>query len=96
MPSFNFTFDSFQITQTRSQHQDTDHVSFTLKVGSRAPQALVRSIGRVNKGLHTVNLSFANIPVNASDSVVLNYMIVNSGGDTAADVETTMVGSESV
>ena len=90
MPSFNFTFDSFQITQTRSQHKDTDYVSFTLKVGGGAPQTLVKSMGDVNNGLYTVNLSFTNIPVNTPDSVVLNYMIVNSGGDNRVDVETTM------
>ena len=89
MPAYSFTFNSFQITQTRSQHKDTDYISFTLKVGIGSPQTLVKSMGDVNNGNHTVNVAFTNVTVDPSDNVVMNYMIVNSQVDRV-DVETTM------
>ena len=36
MPLFTFSLDSFQITQTRSAHKDTDYVIFTLKINGLA------------------------------------------------------------
>ncbi len=79
--SFSFTLDSFEITTTRSLIDDTDWVSFTLVVnpqGSQGtPQTLVKSMGAINNGIHTVDLAFENIDVNPTDTVVLNYLIVN-------------------
>jgi hypothetical protein len=80
---FTFTLDSFKITDTRSRHNDTDYVTFTLLVKSAAgvgtPKTLTKSMGDVNNGVHKVNLSFGNIPINPTDTVVLNYLIVNTG-----------------
>ena len=83
MPGFTFTLDSFQITDTRSLHEDTDYVTFTLLVkakdGSGTPRVLTKSMGDVNNGVHSVNLAFTNVQVNPTDTVTLNYLIVNSG-----------------
>jgi PASTA domain-containing protein len=83
MAVFSFTLDSFQITDTRSLHEDTDYVTYTLLVkaqdGSGTPRTLTKSMGDVNNGVHSVNLSFSNVQVNPTDTVVLNYLIVNSG-----------------
>ena len=92
--TFTFTLDSFKITDTRSRHNDTDFVSFTLLVksstGSGTPQTLKKSMGDVNNGVHAVNLSFSNISVDPSATVVLNYLIVNSGHQNPSQVESTL------
>jgi len=92
--TFTFTLDSFKITDTRSRHNDTDFVTFTLLVnsgnGNGKPQTLKKSMGDVNNGVHPVNLSFTNISVDPSASVVLNYLIVNSGHKNPSQVESTL------
>jgi hypothetical protein len=81
--TFTFSLDSFQITDTRSLHNDTDYVTFTLLVtpqgATGTPQTLTKSMGDVNNGDHLVNLSFPNIVVNPTDSVTFNYIIANQG-----------------
>jgi hypothetical protein len=90
MAAFTFTLDSFQITDTRSLHNDTDYVTYTLLVkaqdGSGTPRMLTKSMGDVNNGVHAVNLSFSNVQVNPTDTVVLNYLIVNSGHKSPSQV----------
>jgi len=92
--TFSFTLDSFQITDTRSLHQDTDYVTFTLLVksqnGTGTPKTLKKAMGDVNNGTHSVNLSFSNIVVTPTDTVVLNYLIVNSGHKNPGQVESAL------
>ena len=89
--TFTFTLDSFKITDTRSRHNDTDFVSFTMlvkpKTGSGTPHTLTKAMGDVNNGVHPVNLSFPNVSVGPAQSVVLNYLIVNSGHQNPSEVE---------
>jgi hypothetical protein len=91
---FTFTLDSFQITDTRSLHKDTDYVSFTLVVnpqgGKGKPQTLKKSMGDLNNGTFPVNLSFPNITVDPTDMVKLNYLIVNSGHKSPSEVESAL------
>jgi hypothetical protein len=81
--TFTFSLDSFQITDTRSLHNDTDYVTFALLVtpqgGTGTPQVLTKSMGDVNNGNHPVNLSFPNIVVNPTDTATFNYIIANKG-----------------
>ncbi len=94
MAFFSFTLDSFQITDTRSLHEDTDYVSFTLLVrqvgGTGTPQTLTKYMGDVNNGVHGVNLSFPRVTVNPGQEVVLNYLIVNSGHKSASQIVSTL------
>src|SRR5215831_12054073 len=87
---FTFTIENFRITDTRSRHNDTDFVSFTLLVKSSAgtgtPKTLTKSMGDVNNGTHTVNLTFSNIAVQPTDTIVLNYLIVNAGHKNPSQV----------
>jgi hypothetical protein len=89
MAAFSFTLDSFQITDTRSLHEDTDYVSFTLSVNGQ-PQTLTKSMGDVNNGIHGVGLAFQNIMINPTDKVVLNYLIVNSGNKKPSQIESVL------
>jgi hypothetical protein len=89
-----FSLDSFRITDTRSRHNDTDYVSFTLLVrdaaGNGTPQTLKKSMGDVNNGTHAVGLSFPNVVVPTNGSVVFNYLIVNSGHSSEGTVDNAL------
>jgi len=92
--SFTFTLDNFKITDTRSRHEDTDYVSFTLLVKSAAgtgtPQTLTKYMGDLNNGTFPVNLSFSKIAVAPTDTVVLNYLIVNTGHKDPTQIVSTL------
>ena len=85
-----FSLDSFKITDTRSRHEDTDYVSFTLLVrdanGKGTPQTLKKKMGNLNNGTFNVGLSFPNVVVPVNGSVAFNYLIVNSGHQSESDV----------
>lgn len=91
---FTFVLESFQITDTRSLHEDTDYVSFSMVVnpqnGKGTPQTLKKAMGDLNNGTFGVNLSFPNVVLNPTDTVTLNYLIVNSGHKSPSDVESIM------
>jgi hypothetical protein len=80
--TYVFTLENFEILNTRSRHNDTDHVSFALKVGDKVYPAKVKHMGDVNNGTHKVNLSFGPIEIPTPETkVVLTYLIMNSGHD---------------
>jgi hypothetical protein len=81
--TFTVTLDSIRITDTRALHQDTDYVTFTLLLksatASGTPQTLRKSLGDVNNGTITVGLSFPNLQIDPSQTLIFNYLILNSG-----------------
>lgn len=80
--SYTFTLNSFNITDTRSVHNDTDVVSIAVAVGNNPPITLpAKSMGDVNNGTHAVNLSIPNVSVAAAQKVAFSYSIVNAGHD---------------
>jgi hypothetical protein len=83
MPLFTFSLDTFQITQTRSAHKDTDYVIFTVKIGQMgsAESFPVTQLGDLNNGTYTIGFNSANNTVLPDSPVVLNYLIVNSSLD---------------
>ncbi len=87
---YDLTLDSFRITETRSRHKDTDYVSFTLLVkpknGNGTTQTLKKKMGDLNNGTFPVNLSFKEFSVHPEDTVVTNYLIVNSGHKSESEV----------
>jgi hypothetical protein len=88
---FTFSLDSFRITNTRARHDDTDYAAITLQLktanSATAPQTLSKKIGDVNNGTHAVGLSFPNIHVDPSQTVVFNYTITNSGHNDESFVD---------
>jgi hypothetical protein len=90
MPLFTFSLDSFQITQTRSAHKDTDYAIFTLKiVGLSVTTSLpVKSLGNLNNGTFNIGLTAPDNPFGVDYPVVLNYLIVNSSLDPNTVAET--------
>ncbi len=87
---FTFSLVNFHINTTRSLRKDTDYVSFTIVVnpqhGTGTPQTLTKAMGDVDNGTHTVNLTFSNVVLKPTDSVVLSYLIVNTGAKGSGTV----------
>jgi hypothetical protein len=90
MPYFGFSILSTQIKNTRSKHEDTDYLAFTLKLGSLTPETQVKSLGNLNSGVFNTPLSFNSYEVSIYDSVTINYLIVNAGSASAAQVEAAL------
>jgi hypothetical protein len=84
---YTFAMDSFQITNTRSLHEDTDYVSISLAVGSAAPVTKVKAMGNLNNGTFKPGLTFDNIVVGPTTPIVFNYAIVNNGHSSGVKVE---------
>jgi hypothetical protein len=79
MPLFTFILDSFQITQTRSAHTDTDYVIFTLKIGDARPESFtVKPLGNLNNGTYNIGFNSSNNNIPPGTPVVVNYLIINS------------------
>ena len=96
MPLFTFDLEAFQITDTRSAHKDTDFVAFTLKVGATAPQTMFKPMGDLNNGSFALGMVFPEVTVNLTDTVVFNYLIMNSGHSSTDQIKLalTTVGVE--
>jgi hypothetical protein len=93
--TYTFTVDSFQILNTRSRHNDTDHVTLALKVGTKVYPAIVKHMGDLNNGTFKVNLSIPNVEVPTPETkVVMSYLIMNSGHDKDKVSEWLKKGAE--
>lgn len=98
--SYTFTLESLHILNTRSKHQDTDFVSFTLLHKPAqgvvpAPRTLTKALGNVNNGLHPIGLVFPKIIIGPRDTVTINYIIANVGHKPAAQAQQAMQTSGS-
>ena len=75
--------DSFQVTNTRSFHQDTDIVTLTLKVGNQEFGPVTKSMGDLNNGDFPVNLIIdPGVTIDSKAPVVFSYKIENKGHET--------------
>jgi hypothetical protein len=88
---FTVAFESFQITNTRSRHTDTDFASLGLGAASTSNQVQTKAMGDLNNGTYQVGL--AEGPVDASQGsqgLVFHYSVVNQGHTDASTVETQL------
>jgi hypothetical protein len=84
---FVITLNDFVISTTRARHEDTDHASLTVKVGDQPEQTVIKHLGDVNDGFHSVGLE---LQINADDPrarIAINYLIVNTGHSNNQEVE---------
>lgn len=58
---YDFSFDSFQITNTRARHTDTDFVTFSVAIGSKEPLTAVKYMGDLNNGTYQPGLVFKGV-----------------------------------
>ena len=78
--TYTFTLNNFRITDTRSVHNDTDFVGFSVAVGSNPPITVpTKAMGDVNNGTHQVNLTIPNVLVQPGQTVAFTYRIDNTG-----------------
>lgn len=93
---FSFTLDSFSISETRSKHEDTDFVSFTVsvqpEVGIPFQNTIKKSMGNVNNGTHPVILTLP-VTVNPGDVVYMSYLIVNAGHSSPGTIVAALEGA---
>src|SRR6266404_7135154 len=83
-----FRLDEFSISNTRSVDEDTDHVTFGLKVGNTMFEPQVKHMGDVDNGDHAVGLAFGPVLIDdPNTSVAVNYQIINNGHASDADIE---------
>lgn len=88
IPKYTFSLDRFRITKTRAMHNDTDYVSFALKVGDQMFPNQTRGMGDLNDGTYDVGLKFEKIAIDdPSTAVIFNYAIVNNGHTDQATVD---------
>jgi hypothetical protein len=84
-----FTLDSFKISDTRSLHKDTVYVSIAVAVGSNPAITLpTKSMGDLNNGTYSINLSIPNVEVSAAEKVAFSYSIIKYGHDKDAIEQT--------
>ena len=80
MAKYDFSFNSFQITNTRSRHEDTDTAGFAIIINNGTPQIKTQLMGDLNNGTyHPKELCFTNIDVADTDAVYFSYYVVNAG-----------------
>jgi hypothetical protein len=83
---FQFNFQSFGITNTRSLHNDTDYVAIGMSINGVPLTPQTKRVGNVNNGQHNVGLSLSLGTINSTDECVFSYIIVNHGGDKTQNV----------
>lgn len=90
---YTFSFDKFEITETRSIHKDTDYAGINLTIAQGGdpnrifqPVIQTKSMGDLNNGTFPVNLSFKNVELADTDVAIFSYTIINSSkGQSSAD-----------
>lgn len=90
MPLFSFNIDSFQITDTRSVHTDTDYGVLTVNVGTVPPAITTvfsAPYGNLNNGKFNGNMSIQGVNISPDSPVTINYMILNAGSSTPSAVD---------
>ena len=81
-----FSFESYDIANTRAHHEDTNFVAMGVSVDGGAPQAKTKPMGNQNNGHYIVGLQTDSIFVEKPDTqVVFNYSVTNSGHGSQSD-----------
>jgi len=79
---YTFRLVSMSITNTRSRHEDTDTVSFTVQVGTDPSKAVgvSKKLGDLNNGDFPIGLSIGPLHVGDPNiGIAMNYLVVNAG-----------------
>jgi hypothetical protein len=106
MPLFTISVDSFQITDTRSVHTDTNYGSITYRVVDEIDRVETAfndpQYGNYNNGTYPGHLVCVGLPVNPNIPLTFNYLLLNAGftnkenaQGVLEDVGSNMVGSSS-
>jgi hypothetical protein len=91
MPLFTLSLDSFQITDTRSVHTDTNYAALTYSVGtdtkSEDTAYNMPQYGNYNNGTYPGNLVCAGLSIIPDSPLTFNYLMLNAGFTTATNAD---------
>jgi Ricin-type beta-trefoil lectin domain-like len=91
-PVYTFRLDQYRVAETRSPHEDTNVVAFTLTVGDQTYTQKLASTD-VNNGNHDVGLEVPGITIDdPATPVTLAFTIINAGHDSSAVEEALTKG----
>ncbi len=83
---YTFRIDGFQIFRTRAVFTDTDVLGLLLRVGDNTYPPVMRALGDVKDGNHSVDVAIGPVDIpNDSTPVVLSYSIVNKANEDVAE-----------
>lgn len=88
---YNFSVDSFTITNTRSRHEDTDFIAASVAVAGRPTRSASQSLGDLNNGTYPTAIMFKDVEVGENETAVFTYNIVNNGHSDPSTVEKTLL-----
>jgi hypothetical protein len=84
---YRITFQSFGISNTRAPHDDTDYLAVNMSINQVPLTPQTKRVGNVDNGEYDVGFYFdLEDTVQPNDQIVFNYIIVNHGGDSSANV----------
>jgi hypothetical protein len=83
--SYVFRLDKFQISKTRSLHEDTLFASLAVKIGDQPPQTVTKKIGDRNDGTYNLGLELGPVSLDNTTPVTFNFQLVN-GGNHESDI----------
>lgn len=81
---YHFALEYCIVSNTRSRHEDTDFVTFTVSTATsdgrpRSRWSRSKSLGDLNNGTYPIGLA-VDLPVaDQTDIIIMNYSIVNAG-----------------
>ena len=79
MNLYTATLETVHIDNTRSRHNDTDSVSFSVISGEKAAHTQALSLGDVNNGDYPIGISFPLLLSDPAGPLVLSYVVYNGG-----------------
>jgi hypothetical protein len=83
MPLFSLKVDSFQITDTRSVHTDTNHAALSYSIGTfnKSQDTAYNNpeYGNYNNGTYPGNLVCPGLSILPDSPITFNYLILNAG-----------------
>jgi len=87
VPFYDFSINLINCLTTRSQHNDTLHVSTSVVVAGRDLVVVTKSLGNHAKGIFNPGILLGSIPVAANEIAVSTYVIVNNGLSSGSEVQ---------
>ena len=94
---YNFSVDSFTITNTRSRHEDTDFIAASVAVAGSPTRSASQSLGDLNNGTYPTAIMFKDVEVGENETAVFTYNIVNNGHSDPSTIEKTLLeGTETL
>ena len=95
-PLYTFRLDQYRVDETRSPHEDTNVIGFTLTVGGQTYTQTLPPTD-VNNGNHDIGLEFPGIRIDdPATPVTLAFTIVNAGHNSSAIEEALKKGVDAL